>query len=144
MRSTTIATCVACVLAVSPVVAQNPIREGRWDVTMHLLMPNMPTPIPPMKTVQCITKKQLEDPGSALPGTSPNQKNQNNDCRVSDYKAVDKKVTWKMVCTGRQSMSGDGEIVVDGDTYTGIMKMTSEKGEMTMKYSAKRLGDCPE
>jgi hypothetical protein len=39
-------------------------------------------------------------------------------------------------------MTGTGEITFKGDTYDGLMKVTSSQGEMSMKMSAKRLGDC--
>jgi hypothetical protein len=39
-------------------------------------------------------------------------------------------------------MTGTGELLYSGDTYTGTMKMTMQGQEMTMKYSGKRLGDC--
>jgi hypothetical protein len=39
-------------------------------------------------------------------------------------------------------MTGSGEMKFEGDTYVGLMKMTTSRGEMTMKYSGKRLGEC--
>ena len=143
MRSILIAGAAAVTLTAVAVFAQSPIREGRWEITMQMQMPNMPMQMPAQKMVQCITKKDLEDPGNALPGRS-NPTDKTNPCKVSDHKVSGNKVTWNMACTGRQPMTGSGEIVVDGDSYNGTMKMNSEKGEMTMKYAAKRLGDCTE
>jgi hypothetical protein len=39
-------------------------------------------------------------------------------------------------------MTGNGEIVYGADTYDGWMKIKTADTEMTMKYKAKRLGDC--
>ena len=39
-------------------------------------------------------------------------------------------------------MTGTGEITYGTDSYTGSMKMSSGGRDMTMKYTAKRLGDC--
>ena len=47
-----------------------------------------------------------------------------------------------LACTGAQAMTGDGEMVFDGDSYTGRMNMTMSQGAMVMKYSGKRVGDC--
>ena len=39
-------------------------------------------------------------------------------------------------------MTGEGEYLYAGDSYTGTVKMTRAGQMMTMKYSGKRLGDC--
>jgi len=40
-------------------------------------------------------------------------------------------------------VSGTGELVYSGDSYTGTMTMEmGGRGTMTMKYTGKRLGDC--
>lgn len=143
MRSIATGCVVAIVVSGAALMAQNPIREGRWEVTTQMQMANIPMQLPPQKTVHCITKKQLEDPTSTLPG-GPAANSKDNPCKMSDYKVSGNKVTWNVACSGRQPMTGSGEIVVNGDSYTGTMKMNSEKGDMTMKYTAKRLGDCTE
>ena len=51
-------------------------------------------------------------------------------------------VTWKVACTGQETMTGTGEMTFTGDTYVGLMKMMMAQGEMSMKTSGKRLGDC--
>lgn len=117
---------------------QSPMRPGRWEITTHMEMPGMPMTMPPQKIVQCITREQLEK-GEAVPGAA----DEKNPCKMTNYKVSGNKITWNMACTGEQAMSGTGEIVVDGDTYTGTMKMTmDQQGTMTMKYTAKRIGDC--
>jgi hypothetical protein len=125
-----------CGLLATTVSGQGPMREGRWEITMQMQMPNMPVQMPPMKNTQCITKEQLQDPSKGLPSASASA---NNSCTVSDYKADGNKVIWKMACP---DMTGTGEITFKGDTYDGLMKVTSSQGEMSMKMSAKRLGDC--
>lgn len=127
---------VVCTLAVTVVSAQGPMREGRWEVTMQMQMPTMPVQMPPMKNTQCITKEQLQDPSKALPNASPDR---TGGCKVSDYKADGNKVTWKMACT---EMTGTGEMTFTGDSYDGLMKLATQQGEMAMKMSGKRLGDC--
>jgi hypothetical protein len=39
-------------------------------------------------------------------------------------------------------MTGSGEFVYAGETYTGSMKMSTRGQDITMKMSGKRLGDC--
>ncbi|HEY7446668.1 MAG TPA: DUF3617 family protein [Vicinamibacterales bacterium] len=121
------------------VYAQSPIRDGRWDVTMQMEMANLPTKIPPMKTTQCITKEQAADPTKSLPSGSADSK---NDCKVSDYKVDGSKVSWKVACSKPQKMAGSGEMTFTDETYDGALKMSMEFGEMTMKLSGKRTGEC--
>ncbi|MEQ1897408.1 MAG: DUF3617 family protein [Vicinamibacterales bacterium] len=122
-------------ILVTAVSAQGPMREGRWEITMQMQMPNMPVQMPAMKSAQCITKAQLEGSSKGLP-TSPDG---NNSCKVSDYKADGNKVTWNMACP---DMTGTGAITFKADTYEGLMKLTSKQGDMSMKMSARRLGEC--
>jgi hypothetical protein len=119
--------------------AQNPMRPGRWEVTMQMQMPTMPMQMPAIKSTQCVTQAQIDSPDKGLP--SGPQSNPNA-CKVSDYKVSGNTVTWKMACSGAQPMSGTGEMRFGDDAYEGTMRMTMEQQEMTMKMSGKRLGDC--
>jgi hypothetical protein len=139
MRTAAITIVALSVVIVSSAGAQSPMREGKWEVTTQMQMADVPVQLPARTSVRCITKAQLEDPGSTLPGGSPDP---TADCKVSDYKAAGSTITWKVACSGAEPMTGEGEIVVDGDRYDGTMKMTMAQGVMTMKYAAKRVGDC--
>jgi hypothetical protein len=129
---------VAGVLALAgSLIAQGPRRDGRWEVKMEMQMAGMT--MPPQTMTQCVTKEEAADPQKGLPpagrGGNP------NDCKVSDHKVDGNKVTWSMACE-KEKMTGTGEFVYSGDTYTGTMKMNAQGQEMTMKYAGKRLGDC--
>ena len=141
---------VAAAVLSASLLAQGPRRDGNWEITMTMDMPGMPQgmSMPPIKTTQCITKEDANDPQKSLPqrpagrGGAVNP----NDCKVSDYKADGNKVNWTMKCEGQQPMTGTGEFVYGVDSYTGTMKMDMARGgqpmAMTMKYAGKRLGDC--
>ena len=138
-RPALVAAIVVLVTAVTT-LAQSPMRPGRWEVSMEMEMPGMPMKMPPMKTTQCVTPEQVKDPGKAIP-TGPGQ-NPNN-CKMSDYKTTGNTVAWKMACEGPDAISGTGEMRFDGDSkYTGVMTMTTGRGNMTMKYAGTRLGEC--
>jgi hypothetical protein len=130
---------VLVALGAATIFAQSPMRPGRWEVTMQMQMANMPMQMPEMKTTQCVTEAQLKDPASAVPSASARN---NASCKVSDYKVVDNMVSWKVACTGQETMTGTGEMTFTGDTYVGLMKLMMAQGEMSMKTSGKRLGDC--
>ena len=129
---------VAClVLASWTVDAQGPRRDGRWEITTEMDMPGMPMKMPATKTIQCVTKEQAEDPNQSVP-----KDQQDKNCKVSDYKLVGNKVTWTVTCSGKNAMTGSGEMTYGVDTYDGWTKMKTGDTEMTMKYKGKRLGDC--
>ena len=121
-------------------LAQAPRRDGRWEVKIEMEMPGMPMKMPAMTTTQCITKEQAEDPQRSV----PQGRGVPNNCKVSDYKVTGNKVTWSMKCEGPDAMSGTGELTYGENTYDGVMKMQREGQTMTMKYTGKRLGDCPQ
>jgi hypothetical protein len=137
---------MASVLTLSAsALAQGPRRDGKWEVTMTMEMPGMPAAMPPATTTQCITKEQADDP-QKLVLQQPQRGNQQSDCKVSDYLVSGNKVTYSMKCTTPAPMDATGEIIYGDNTYNGTMKMNMGRGgqmmAMTMKYSAKRLGDC--
>jgi Protein of unknown function (DUF3617) len=122
--------------------AQSPIRPGRWETVMQMEMPNLPVKMPEMKSTRCVTPEQAKDPASSLPRGPQDGRGGANDCKVSDYKVSDKTVTWQMACTTPQPMTSTGEMTFTDDSYTGLMKMNSTQGVMSMKVSGTRLGDC--
>jgi hypothetical protein len=132
-----------CVAAVT-ISAQTPMRPGQWEVTTQMQMPNLPVQMPEMKTTQCITEQQLKDPTAGLPNPTGPGGGSNDECKVSDYTIKGNTVTWKLVCTGQQKMSGSGQVTVEGDTYAGTMNMSMPQGDMLVKMSGKRLGECKE
>jgi len=130
-------------VAAVAMAAQNPMRPGNWETTIQMHMANVPMQMPEMKTTQCITPEQLEkDPASGLP-QGMRGRGGNNQCEVSDYKVTGHTVSWKMACA-QQQMTAAGELTFSGDSYTGTMKASMPQGEMTMKMTGKRLGDCTE
>ena len=136
---------VVALFVVSLVVfAQGVRRDGKWEVQVQMDVPGMPGGMPPMTITQCVTPKDAADPLKAIP---PSGRGQGPDpsCKVQDYKEDGNKVTWSMKCDAPQAMTMTGEVVYTTDAYTGTMKMSvgGGRGDMTMKYTAKRLGDCP-
>ena len=124
--------------------AQGVRRDGQWEVKMEMEMAGMPAGMPPFTTTQCITPEEAKDPEQLVPqtGRGRGRGRGNQDCKSTDQKIEGNKVTWSMKCEGEQPMTGTGEFVYAGDTYTGTIKMDTGRGAMTMKYTGKRLGDC--
>ena len=142
VRSAVVATALVALSIAA--FAQGPRRDGNWEVQMQMEMPGMPSGMPPFTSTQCITPEEAKDPNKLVPqgGRGRGRGRGNQDCTVTDQKIEGNKVTWSMKCEGETPMTGTGEFLYAGDTYTGTVKMATGRGDMTMKYTAKRLGDC--
>jgi hypothetical protein len=111
------------------------MSEGLWEISASMDVPGMPFKLPPQKVQHCYTKEEL----AKTDGVPEQQK----DCKMVENKKVGNKVTWKVVCTGKNKGKGEGEIVFTSATsYDGWMKFDADGQVMTTKYTAKRLGDC--
>jgi hypothetical protein len=116
--------------------AEGQLTPGLWEISASMDMPNLPFKLPPQKVQHCYTQEELAKADSAVP-------QQQKDCKVEESKKVGNKVSWKVVCTGKNAGKGEGEIVFTSATsYDGWMKFDSNGSVMTTKYTAKRLGDC--
>ena len=104
-------------------------------------MPGAPQGMPPMTLTQCVTKEDAADIQKSMPGGG-GRGGQPNNCKITDQKTEGNKVTWSMKCGAPSEMSGTAEFIYSGDSYTGTMTMVTSGQTMTMKYAAKRLGDC--
>ena len=132
---------LTALLALSTVVfAQSPRRDGRWEISMQMEMPGMPA-MAPIKSEQCVTKEQANDPQSAVPPQGAN-----SDCKSENTKTTGSKVTWSMRCTTPTPMTGTGEITYLENSFDGLITMSMDRGgqpmAMMMKMTGKRLGDC--
>ena len=143
MRSRRMMTVAFCALIAAPLLAQSQMRPGRWEVTTQMDMPGMPVKMPATTTTSCVTPEQAKNPGDTI-GDPSGRGRGNSNCKATDQKIDGNKVTWKMACTGAQSMTGEGEMVFNGDSYTGKMNMTMAQmpGPMTLQITGKRVGDC--
>lgn len=110
-------------------------RDGRWDVVMETSYGGRAL----STTVkQCITKEQLADPMSTLPGGPDAQRG----CRMSNYKVVGPTVTGTVTCEGPPVATTRLEYVYTVDTYIGVMTMDRNGQTITTRLTGTRLGDC--
>lgn len=89
--------------------------------------------IPARSTEMCTSKD-----GDA--SMIPTDKN----CKVVDYRAAGNKTTFRMVCTGKDGMTGRGEFERLAGGYRGRVVMNDPEANvnMTMNFEGKRIGDC--
>jgi hypothetical protein len=105
-----------------------------WEQTVEMQMGGMKMPAQSQKV--CMPKKGIDQPPS--PGGK-----EDKSCEMYDVQRDGPKMTWKIKCTGKNAMTGEGEMVTGKDGYTGQMAMHMDQGDMTMKLRGKLVGgDC--
>lgn len=128
--SFTAAVVLACLAA--PSSAEAPATGESWEVTSQMVMEGMPMQMPKQTQRQCSPRDWSEPPGAA----------RDENCRITDLKTVGNTTTWNMACTGRDAMSGRGEITRTPTSYAGTITMSSEEGGMKILLSGKLLCEC--
>ena len=88
----------------------------------------------PVQTAKFCAAKEWTKPPA---GDNPRQK-----CKRSDYTISGGKTTWTESCES-PPMTGKGEITRQGnDAYTGTIQYSSGQGNMTIKLSGHKIGEC--
>jgi len=114
-----------------PALAQGP--DDLWEVTANISMDGMRMPGAPTRV--CARK-----------GNTQNLVPVQDDCKTTDVKTAGNRTTYRVVCTGKDPMSGSGEMTTSPGGYRGMLKlsgkMDGEAVNMTTEYSGKRVGGC--
>jgi len=105
-----------------------------WNMTTRMEMAGMP---PHNMTNQVCMKKGQ---------TQADKFSQDKNCKVAEQRTVGSKTTWKIVCTGRDAITGTGEVTRTRDSMDGRIRMQGNRGsdsyDMTMVMSGKLAGSC--
>jgi hypothetical protein len=110
----------------------------QWEMRMKMTMPGMPMAMPEQVTSACrpVRKPTPED---LIPKKDKN-------CTISDLRQTATKVSFAMTCTGKDAMTGTGEMELLGpDANRGkihITKMGKEDVDMTQEFSSRKTGTC--
>ncbi|HUO44688.1 MAG TPA: DUF3617 family protein [Burkholderiales bacterium] len=129
---------IACPVAASAAGMQ----PGLWEITTSMEMSGVGMQLPATTIKHCYKPSDVADAKNIVPGDP-----QDKQCRVSDVSESGNTVSWKMSCSGRQKMNGNGTITYGSNSYSGVTQMSVVDGSgmamnMTQKYNGKRLGDC--
>jgi uncharacterized protein DUF3617 len=123
-------TTASLALGLSAMAGAQAPKGDQWETTSQMTMEGMPMAMPARTLKVCSKKDWTEPPGG--------QKN----CKNTNMQVVGNKVTWDVACTG-PTMTGHGEITRQGTTaYAGNILFTTEQGNMTIKISGRKLGEC--
>ncbi|HET9045533.1 MAG TPA: DUF3617 family protein [Casimicrobiaceae bacterium] len=125
---------LAALVCSSHAVAQG--ADDLYEITVKMEMAGMPMQMPAMTQRSCVKK------GASDADSVPHQDN----CRVTDARRAGNKLTFTMVCTGRDAMTGTGELVYAGDGYSGMIrykgKMEGQDMDMAQSIAGRRVGAC--
>ena len=116
------------------VAQQHPQKPGKWQVTVEMEMPGGGK-MQPITQEVCVTEADLADPSKAA-FMDPKL-----GCKVTEPKTKGKTVSFAFDCPSQQ-MKGTGNLVFDGDTFTGETKLLMAGQEMTAKQTGKWLSTC--
>jgi hypothetical protein len=105
-----------------------------WDMSTRMEMAGMPAQA--MQNQVCMKKGR----------TQPDSFSQDKNCKVTDLHTAGNKTSWKVVCTGRDAMTGTGEVTRTRDSMDGRIRMQGKSGgqamDMTMVMQGKLAGGC--
>ena len=124
----------ACLsLAIAPVQAQGGPDE-LWNMSTRMEMAGMPAQA--LNHQVCMKKGE----------TQPDKMSQDRNCKATEQRKVGNTFTWKVVCTGANAMTGEGEMTRSGNAMNGRMRLQGKSGgmtmDMTMVYTGKLAGGC--
>ena len=129
--------CIAVVIAFACQVALAQEKDELWDITTKMEMVGMPMAMPAQTFRQCVAKGATEQ--SYVP-------QRNGECKTVDAKRTGNKYNFKMVCEGKNKMTGVGEVTFGDGSYEGRTQMTGtvegQPMNMVQSYSAKKIGSC--
>jgi len=134
LAKTTLALLSGATFLAAPARAAAPEKTEpgvQWEQTVEMQMPGMT--LPPRTSQFCAPKGNWKEP----PKTDDRK---DSKCKATEVKREGPRMTWKMVCEGKEPMTGEGEIMQRPDGYTGQMKMHSSRGDMFMKMTGRNLG----
>jgi hypothetical protein len=133
IRAVLLASIVMALLVSTPGFAQTG-PDDLWEVTASIIMEGMRLPGQP--TQVCVRKGQGDD--RLVP--------MDENCQIADQKTVGNRTTFRIVCTGKDQITGTGEMTTGQDTYSGVLKLSGivegERMSMTTEFSGKRIGNC--
>jgi len=130
----------ALVAAVPPASAAPNVHEGLWEYEIKTEMPGAPMQIPPQKSTQCVTGKDLvPKPPPAQPGS---------ECKNTRSQVSGDTATWSVQCQQRAvTVQSTGSVTYKGDSMRGTIRTTMNMGggqthTSVSTISGKRVGPC--
>jgi hypothetical protein len=130
---------VALLVCATTAAAQDPVREGLWEISIQGEVGGQPISSTPLVIRQCINQQTAQDLMSKLAGGA-------GGCQVSDYSQEGNRTRWNLACTGQVEVSGTGEVTMGSEGFNGTLDVVVGTGGQTVPmlqtFNARRVGDC--
>src|SRR5512134_710132 len=97
---------VALLLCAAPAAAQDPVREGLWEISIQGQVGGQPISSTPLVVRQCIDQQSAQDLMAKLAGGA-------GGCQISDFSREGSRTRWSLNCTGQVEVSGTGEVTLN-------------------------------
>ncbi len=125
--------------ASSPLLGEDLVRPGMWEIVSTMGMANKPDKSPETRLSHCYTASDLAGinarSGSLMTDSFPVPADQK--CTVKDVRYVGNKGSWTTVCPN--GLTIHSVMSFRGDSLEGDMDMSNS---MRVHMNAKRIGDC--
>jgi Protein of unknown function (DUF3617) len=121
----------AALLCTALTAAAAPDSGDRYRVSVTMRMAGMSMP---GSTTEVCTARAQPVSEKSIP--------RDKDCQVQDFRVQGSKASYHLVCTGKNAMTGDGEMETLPDGFRGSIKAQAEGQQITMSYEGKRIGGC--
>lgn len=99
-----------------------------WEQTHSVEMEGMA--MPGRTTKVCVPEGGTPEPSAGPDGN----------CAVKEVHRSGSRMTWKVVCTGKEAMTGEGDMTFGPDSWKGTVSMKSADGSMKMALRGRKLG----
>lgn len=130
---------VALLFCATTAAAQDPVREGLWEISIQSQVGGQPISSTPQVVRQCIDQQSAQDLMTKLTGAA-------DGCQISDLHREGSLTRWSLKCTGPVEASGKGEVTTNGNGFDGILDLMVGMGgqsvPMQQTYSARWMGAC--
>lgn len=130
---------LAAILLPLTAAAQDPVKEGLWEISVQTEIGGQPASSTPMVMHQCLTTQTAQDLMAQLTGGA-------GGCQVSDYRQEGNRSHWNLHCTGQVEVSGVGDVTVQSDGFQGTLDAVVGTGgqsvPMRQAFTARWVGAC--
>jgi Protein of unknown function (DUF3617) len=130
---------VGLLLCATTAAAQDPVREGLWEISIQGQVGGQPMSSTPLVVRQCIDQQSVQDLMTKLAGTT-------GGCQISDLSQEGNHARWNLACTGQVEVSGTGEVTMNSNGFNGTLDLMVGMGDqsvpMLQTFDARWVGPC--
>ena len=130
---------VALLFCATTAAAQDPVREGLWEISIQGQVGGQPISSTPLVVRQCIDQQSAQDLMAKLAGGA-------GGCQISDLHQEGSRTRWSLACTGQVEVSGTGEVTMNSNGFNGTLDLMVGMGgqsvPMLQTFDARWVGAC--